>query len=207
MRNSSDIYKAVIDYLNSKTGQHFRSTTKSTRQHINARLAEGFTLDDFKCVIAKKCAEWMGDSKMEKYLRPETLFGTKFESYQNAKVTKKQPVNTGIPAGADQDDLDEFFVFNDVDQNDRVDHKRAKMEGELRLVDDHTTRRRFLHREGKVKNLEDHQNDKNDLCTSSCETPRLFVTTKTAAIAAAMTKSQIKCADVNIEVLRGIDEC
>jgi hypothetical protein len=53
-------------------------------------LAEGFTIDDFKTVIDKKCAEWLGDSKMEPYLRPETLFGTKFESYLNAKVTSKK---------------------------------------------------------------------------------------------------------------------
>ena len=105
--DNKDIYIAVIDYLNSKTGQHFRSTTKSTRQHINARLAEGFTLDDFKCVIAKKCAEWLGDPKMEKYLRPETLFGTKFEGYLNAKQQSKGA--NGIAVDSRPSELDGVF--------------------------------------------------------------------------------------------------
>ena len=107
IENNKDIYIAVIDYLNSKTGQHFRSSTKSTRQHINARLAEGFTLDDFKCVIEKKCAEWLGDSKMEKYLRPETLFGTKFEGYLNAKQQSRGA--NGISVSSQPSVLDGVF--------------------------------------------------------------------------------------------------
>lgn len=82
--NNKEIYAAVIDFLNQKAGTQYKPTSKATQQHINARLAEGHTLDDFRTVIAKKCAEWLGDSKMEKYLRPETLFGTKFEGYLNA---------------------------------------------------------------------------------------------------------------------------
>ena len=34
-------------------------------------------------MIDKKCSEWLG-TDMEQYLRPQTLFGTKFESYLNA---------------------------------------------------------------------------------------------------------------------------
>lgn len=76
-------YKEIIDYLNMKTGSQYKHTTKKTRELIRARWNEGFNLNDFKTVINKKCAEWMGDAKMEKYLRPVTLFGTKFESYLN----------------------------------------------------------------------------------------------------------------------------
>lgn len=83
-----DIYKYIIDYLNQKSGQRYKHTTKKTQTCIHARLSEGFTEEDFKTVIDKKCAEWIG-TDWEKYLRPETLFGTKFESYLNAKVTKK----------------------------------------------------------------------------------------------------------------------
>jgi hypothetical protein len=35
-------------------------------------------------VIDNKVIEWKG-SEMAKYIRPETLFGTKFESYLNQK--------------------------------------------------------------------------------------------------------------------------
>src|SRR5699024_3963370 len=79
-------YKEIIDYLNEKTGSQFRNTTKKTQTLIKARFAEGFNLDNFKKVIDTKATEWLNDSKMSKFLRPETLFGTKFESYLNQKA-------------------------------------------------------------------------------------------------------------------------
>lgn len=79
-------YKEIIDYLNEKTNSQFRNTTKKTQTLIKARFAEGFNLDNFKKVIDTKATEWLNDSKMSKFLRPETLFGTKFESYLNQKA-------------------------------------------------------------------------------------------------------------------------
>ncbi|WP_432371446.1 conserved phage C-terminal domain-containing protein [Staphylococcus chromogenes] len=75
-------YRDVIDYLNQQTGKHYKSTTKKNQTVIRARSDEGFTLNDFKQVIDNKVSEWKG-TDMEKYLRPETLFGTKFEGYLN----------------------------------------------------------------------------------------------------------------------------
>lgn len=79
-RNSSSniIYEDIINYLNIKSTKSFRINTVKTLKFINARLREGYTVDDFKKVIDKKCAEWL-NTCMENYLRPETLFGTKFE--------------------------------------------------------------------------------------------------------------------------------
>ena len=88
--------KDIVDYLNEKVGTSFKSTTKATRSAIKARLDEGFTVGDFFLVIDKKTAEWKGDNKMEQYLRPATLFGTKFEGYLNAKVSKKTNVPDSI---------------------------------------------------------------------------------------------------------------
>lgn len=88
--------KYIVDYLNDRVGSSFKSTTKATQRVIKARLAEGFTVDEILLVIDKKCQEWLGDSKMEQYLRPETLFGTKFEGYLNAKVSKKSNVPDSI---------------------------------------------------------------------------------------------------------------
>lgn len=84
-------YEKIIDYLNRKTGSHFRSTTKSYKRLIKARYNEGFTDIDFKTVIDKKCAEWIQDGNMVQYLRPETLFGTKFEAYLNQPDTGPIP--------------------------------------------------------------------------------------------------------------------
>ena len=72
----------IVTFLNSTVGSNYKSTTGKTRKLIAARLAEGFTVDDFKTVITKKAEEWTG-TDMAQYLRPETLFGTKFEGYLN----------------------------------------------------------------------------------------------------------------------------
>lgn len=72
--------KQVIDFLNQTAGKSYRANTKATERFIKARQAEGFTIADFQRVISVKTAQWRG-TDMEKYLRPETLFGRKFESY------------------------------------------------------------------------------------------------------------------------------
>lgn len=75
--------KEIVDYFNTVTGKKYKSSSKSTQSHINARLEEGFTIEDFKRVVDVKNAEWKDNPKMAEYLRPETLFGTKFEGYLN----------------------------------------------------------------------------------------------------------------------------
>lgn len=82
------IYKDIVEYLNEKAGTNYNPSTKATQTLINARLKEGRTVEDFKVVINKKVAEWKGNKDMEQYLRPQTLFGTKFESYLNQKEVK-----------------------------------------------------------------------------------------------------------------------
>lgn len=83
-------YKEIIEYLNNRTGSNYRHTTNKTRDLIKARFNEGFNIDDFKTVIDKKCIEWINDEEMSKYLRPETLFGTKFEGYLNQVMQQKK---------------------------------------------------------------------------------------------------------------------
>lgn len=94
-------YSIIISYLNEKAGTNYKSNTKSTQRYINARISEGYTIDDFKTVIDIKCAEWLNDKKMKQYLRPETLFGTKFESYLNQNLKKRKESKPNI--------LDELF--------------------------------------------------------------------------------------------------
>jgi len=81
-------YSKVIDYLNDKAGKNFKNV-ESNRKLIRARFHDGFMLDDFKKVIDTKTAEWQG-TDMEQYLRPITLFGTKFEGYLNQKPVKSK---------------------------------------------------------------------------------------------------------------------
>lgn len=88
---SDDVpYKEIVDYLNQKIGSQYRASGKKTKSLIKARWNESFNIDDFKNVIDIKSSQWLNDQNMEKYLRPETLFGTKFESYLNEKTGGKK---------------------------------------------------------------------------------------------------------------------
>lgn len=79
----------IITYLNSKANANYRESSKKTKDLIKARFNEGYRLDDFIRVIDIKAEEWRNDPIWSKYLRPETLFGPKFESYLNQKSGKK----------------------------------------------------------------------------------------------------------------------
>nr|DAX30574.1 MAG TPA: replisome organizer [Caudoviricetes sp.] len=83
-------YKEIIEYLNTKTGKNYRDNVQKNKSLIKARWSEGYRLDDFKQVIDNTVKDWSG-TKYAKYLRPETLFGTKFDSYLNqGKVVKRE---------------------------------------------------------------------------------------------------------------------
>lgn len=77
-------YADIINFLNEKAGTSFKPETQSTKSHIRARWAEKFRLEDFKAVIEHKVDEWKTNAEMCQYLRPTTLFGTKFEAYLQA---------------------------------------------------------------------------------------------------------------------------
>jgi len=80
----------VFEYLNQKTGKRYTGRSEAQRKFIIARLKEGYTVEEFKRVIDNKVAAWKHDEKMNQYLRPETLFGTKFETYLNDTETEAQ---------------------------------------------------------------------------------------------------------------------
>lgn len=84
-------YSEIVGMLNEAAGTAYRPTSKKTRQLIHARWAEGYRAEDFASVIETMAQAWGGDPKMCAYLRPETLFGTKFESYLNRRrVSRKE---------------------------------------------------------------------------------------------------------------------
>lgn len=76
------IPKDVIQYLNdSKPGKTPFQMSSTNLGLVKARIKDGFNLDDFKIVILHKIKEWKGKEKTKKWIRPATLFGTKFETY------------------------------------------------------------------------------------------------------------------------------
>ena len=83
----NNIYTEIIHYLNDCAGKQFKPNTKIYKDKIDARLKEGYVLEDFKKVIEIKCKKWL-NTKWADYLTPTTLFGDKFVNYVNENPTK-----------------------------------------------------------------------------------------------------------------------
>lgn len=121
----------IIEYLNIKTGSKFKATTKPYVQAIRSRLKEGYTVNDFKTVIDKKCREWKG-TKLEKYLTPKTLFApSHFDTYLNsnemAAMTDTErkvmelnalidAVERGTDAGTERENIDGYGPIIDISE-------------------------------------------------------------------------------------------
>lgn len=114
-------YDRVIKYLNAKAGTNYRATNKATQRLIKARFNEGMTTKDFKKVIDNKCDDWLKDPKMCGYLRPATLFGSKFESYLNQKPKRLDQSAT---------DWHEYSTRADTDNNVSSDKDEPKLSAE-----------------------------------------------------------------------------
>ena len=96
----NEVYETIIDCLNQSTGKNYKHNSAINRKFITSRLNDGFTVDDFKRVIEVKSINWLG-GKMEQFLRPETLFSNKFESYLNENVVLNTP-NSNLKNTYDQ---------------------------------------------------------------------------------------------------------
>src|SRR3990172_430969 len=99
----------IISILNSVCKTHYKPDSKKSTELIKARIKEGFTVEDFRTVIEKKHAEWSQDEKMSAFLRPETLFGNKFEGYLNQITAKKKSITD---------------IFREIDKEERDDEAR-----------------------------------------------------------------------------------
>lgn len=86
---------AVIEYLNLVTGKKFSTTGNDNIKHVIKRITEGYTMDNFKHVIDVKTAKWKG-TDMQDYLRPQTLFGSKFNAYLNEIPNHGKQQNSSI---------------------------------------------------------------------------------------------------------------
>lgn len=84
MTDKAKIIRECIEHLNRVTGSRFRPASDNATNHIGARLEQGHTLADLKLVIDHKATEWLGKDPWQSYLRPRTLFGSKFDGYLEA---------------------------------------------------------------------------------------------------------------------------
>lgn len=124
------IYKKIIDYLNLKAKTSYRYQTKATQQKIKARLAEGFSEDNFYTVVDKKTQEWLNDAEMQKFLRPETLFGTKFESYLN-QLNSKPRLQGGYQRQPVRQEALPDWIDNPVEEKKLSEERQAELQKEL----------------------------------------------------------------------------
>lgn len=106
-------YQQIIDYLNQKTGAHYKPSSKANQRLIKARFKEGYKLDDFKTVIDNKAFEWQ-HTDMWQFMRPSTLFSpSHFDDYLNANNLDKHK-NKPTGGGYDSTQVD----LSDVNDDD-----------------------------------------------------------------------------------------
>lgn len=94
-------YKEIVDDLNEKCGTSYKYTGEKIKALIKARWNEGFRLEQFVKVHSTKATEWLKNPEMSKFLRPETLYSNKFESYLNQPLpisNTKAPGNRQTPS-------------------------------------------------------------------------------------------------------------
>ena len=77
-----------------KSKKGFSPSAKVNQNLIKARMSEGFTVENFITVNEKKVKQWLHDPAMSKYLRPETLYGKKFDGYLNEVVCDLPATNS-----------------------------------------------------------------------------------------------------------------
>lgn len=98
----------IVADLNFQAGRNYKAVGK-TVELIHARMAEGFTVDDFREVHRRKCATWKNDPEYAKFLRPETLYcKLHFDSYRN------EPTPDDLAAAkqvADKEALDKHLAW------------------------------------------------------------------------------------------------
>lgn len=73
--------KTVILYLNEKKGGRGFDFNSTNYTEIKARIKDGYKLPDFKKVIDAAIIKWLDDPQNKHFIRPETLFGKKFNGY------------------------------------------------------------------------------------------------------------------------------
>lgn len=84
----SSLPSFLIGYLNEKAGTNY-NVTQTVSKQIEGLVADGYSPDQMRTVIDRKCDEWLTDEKMRTYLRPSTLFGDKFSEYVSAPISMK----------------------------------------------------------------------------------------------------------------------
>jgi uncharacterized phage protein (TIGR02220 family) len=141
-KDNTALIEEVITYLNEKTDKQFKSTTSKYITLINKWVKEGYTLEDFKKVIDIKCTWWLDDADNNKWLRPSTLFGNKFDEYLNEQPKTEDANNKIIHTKFKKDEpwknfdqrkyTDEYWRYME-NKRFMTEDERKEVEAELRI--------------------------------------------------------------------------
>jgi hypothetical protein len=82
MNTEYEIYDAVMDYMKTRLEEINLTPIVfgSSKKRVLELIEKGYKFVHFKMVIDHKISKWK-DTEFKKYIRPETLFGNKFETY------------------------------------------------------------------------------------------------------------------------------
>ncbi len=106
LNNNTDLFEQddnrslpfeIIDYLNKAKGGKAFGQNEDNYSHIKKKIKSGFKhLSDYQKVIDASIIKWGLDKERKGFIRPETLFGKKFESYLiEAEDILKNRIDTG----------------------------------------------------------------------------------------------------------------
>ena len=140
----SSLPSFLIGYLNEKAGTNY-NVTKSVSKQIEGLVADGYSPDQMRTVIDRKCDEWLTDEKMRTYLRPSTLFGDKFGEYVSAPISltterkqdeAKKRKSLEADLVAKQSSLEELrSSLEEIPRGTRMDERRALKDQIAQLED------------------------------------------------------------------------
>ena len=142
--DASSLPSFLIGYLNERAGTNY-NVTKSVRHQIEGLLADGYSPDQMRTVIDRKCDEWLTDEKMRTYLRPSTLFGEKFSEYVSAPISMKseRKQDEAKKRKSLEKELDDkrsslevlYSSLEEIPRGTRMDERRALKEQIAQLED------------------------------------------------------------------------
>ena len=126
--------RSLLSYLNAKAGSSWRIDDAVGVRLISDLAHKGYSEEQMKEVIDRKCDEWLGDPKMEHYLRPSTLFKPdNFVKYLNAPDSARRQKQE-----------------QDAEESRRIDEEIRKMkeDGERELARMKEAHEKFMRENG-----------------------------------------------------------
>lgn len=88
--STSTILKDVLNLFNEYEGyERYHVNNEQDTVEILDKVNKGYDFEEFKKVFKKKLSEWGCSEKMKSFIRPKTLYGSRFEQYLKESEIKE----------------------------------------------------------------------------------------------------------------------